>query len=162
MANETDYIKTAEDRILLHKKNLYEQNFKEKPIQTERSNPFVYQSIICMFIFISILILKLANLSGTNEMLSHLKAQLVRDDSAQILSYVENSENQFDVKTLFENEFVNPTNVVDANTSLEPVDDSESSNEEIDTTLIPKTEFTIDNDMLEEISKTNDDLLEKK
>lgn len=162
MTNETDYKKTAEDRILLHKKNLYEQNFKEKTIESPRSSPFVYQLIISMFIFISILVLKLVNLSGTNEMLNNLKTQLVKDDSEQIQSYLENPDNEFNFKTLFENELLNPTNVVDANTSSDTIDESITNNEEIDDKLAPKTEFTIDNDMLEEISKTNDDLLEKK
>lgn len=160
MINNREYNKTSMDRIELHKKKLYEGNYYENKVDENPNSPFVYQSIICMFIFSIILVVKLVNFDITNNFTSLLKEQIVKDDLPKIMSIVQESENlNFDIETIFGNNF-------DVNNDYSEVslDSNELTDENEDdyTTSIPKTEFTIDDNILEQISSDETSLLEKK
>lgn len=160
MINNRDYSRTNMDRIELHKKKLYEGNYYENKEDESTNSPFIYQSIICMFIFSIILVVKLVNFDITNNFTSLLKEQLAKDDLPKIMSLVQEGENlNFDIETIFGNNF--DVNNDYSEVSLNP-EELTDENEDDYTTSIPKTEFTIDDNILEQISSDETSLLEKK
>ncbi len=142
MISDENVLRAHRERIELHKRNFQDRNYRTTIENSEVNTPFVFQSIICMFIFACLLILKLTNLSFTNNLITELDNHLTKDSLPQIIEFA-NNINNYD--SLLDD--------LNANISNEVLDI------EKDITY-PATEFTIDENMISDINDY--ELVEKK
>lgn len=155
MLNDDNILKKQRERIELHRRNLEDGSFNSYN-EDEPKSPFIFQSIICMFIFASLIIIKLTNSQITNTLTTSIDSQLTVDKTQEIINFTQNLSNN-DIYKL-QADTISPS---DDSNITKTVDSSSTSDEEIIEQDVPTTEFIIDENMLSEIN-SDEDLLEKK
>lgn len=146
MINENNVKATTEERILHHKNMLDNRMIGAKSDKTYDKKPFIYQSIACMFIFAIILVVKLVNVTQTNDFTDKLSKLLEKDRTENIMAVLQNDDY---LNFNFENVFASPYNL-DSSENNENAANENIENETSET-AIPQTEFTIDVNMLDEV-----------
>ncbi len=144
--------RTHRERIERHKRIVEGRAYNVKDENEVQNNPFVFQSIICMFIFATLVIVKLTNTTFTDKIVLSINTTLEQDNMPEIVNFAKNINEKSNFGTL--------DNLEDNEIILDDTTNSES----VETDSIPATEFTIDENMLSDIDddSTKSDLLEKK
>ncbi len=144
---DNDIMREHRERIELHKQKYLNGNYSKRNDEQETGS-FAFRSILCMFIFATLLVLNLTDSTMTRNISTSIKTTITTDKLPYIINLVENA-NSYDLglnKLKTEAEAMK----IDAqNFSSEPTNPKE-----------PATEFTIDENMLNEINDS--DLLGKK
>lgn len=155
MILEDDVYKTQRERIERHKRT-YEDRTYNVNNEVEDSSPFIFQAIISIFIFASIVILKITNSDFTDNFIISVSTQIEKDSLPEMLTYVENFNNKISTVEFMETDNTEP--ILYENDTIQLEENAES----IETnTNMPTTEFTIDENMLKDIEEETT-LLEKK
>ncbi len=142
MINDENILRTHKERIELHRRSFDDKSYRTNQSDETSNSPFAFQTVICIFIFAFILVLKLTNATLSDKFTNTLSAHLEVDNSSQIISFIESSTNQTFA-------FTNTSNEVDTNSE----DDLKEIKLNDETVNIPSTEFTIDENMLDDITK---------
>lgn len=148
MINDSDIFRERKERIEMHKRSLEDGSLRNYSKSDEYKSPFAFQSIICLFIFAFILILKLTNIGITEDLRLTLSNQMEKDNLPQIMSFMKSAKNNF---TFSPYESIN---------GMEEIDEVENNIDENISDDIPSTQFIIDENMLSDI-KDSTAFLEK-
>lgn len=157
---------TQRERIERHKKNYMERSYNNGIEEQDKSNVFIFQAIICMFIFATLVIVKITNSQFTDKIILSINSFIEKDNLPELMTYAENLNNKLSFSTeqiKNESEKTGNTDItdnepVDSDYNLENSNDTSIDNQNIQT---KSTEFTIDENMLEDINKDSDILGKK-
>lgn len=156
MINENEILRERRERMEMHRRNLEDGSLKSYNKNEKYSSPIVFQSILCLFIFAFIVIMKLTNIDITQNLTLTLENQIEKDNLPQIMGFMDSAKSTFAFSP-YEN--IESVDQKKENVSVQE-SDVNVTNEDI-TDEYPTTEFTIDENMLSDISEDNG-LLEKK
>ncbi len=138
---DNDIMREHRERIEIHKQKYLDGNYN-KSIDTEDKGAFGLQTIICFFIFATLIVLKFTDSNFTSNIITSLDTSLSKDNLPYIITVVENvGEYDFGL------------NKLKTEAEALEVDAQNLSNQNIDP-QIPATEFTIDENMLNDINNT--------
>lgn len=157
MINDNDILRERKERIEMHKRSLEDGSLRDYNKDNNYSNPIVFQTIICLFIFAFILVMKLTNIDITENLKFTLNAQLEKDNLPEIMRFMENAKTDFSFSP-YENIEGSSHDEVNVDSTNDKVMNNANENTYNE---IPSTEFIIDENMLLEISEDTS-LLEKK
>lgn len=160
MINDNDILRERKERIEIHKRSLEDGSLRNYSEDNNYSNPIVFQTILCLFIFAFILVIKLTNIDITENLKLTLTAQLEKDNLPQIMSFMENTKNEFAFSP-YENIEGSSHDYIEESATSSDIENTISSDIENTYNMIPTTEFTIDENMLSDISEDTA-FLEKK
>ncbi len=151
MINDEEILKKRQERMNLHKRNLEDITYRSYYNQEkEEKSSFMFNTIICFFIFASIVVIKLTNTPFTDNLTNKLNFQLSKDNLPLIKEFVTNAKSEnFALDQIYSIKAENHTESEDTQT----VEVNENKN-------LPDTEFTIDENMLSDIN--SDEGLDKK
>lgn len=188
MIHQDDISKARKERIEMHRRNLEDGSLRVDKTENEHTSPIMFQTIICLFIFAFILLIKLTDIGITNDLAVVLSSTLEKDNLPKIINFIESSESSFafspynteqdnyseldNSKDSNTKEQVNVENI-EADTIQTDVENNEvndpqttdntfdSENDSSSVQELPATEFTIDENMLSEIGEDTSFLEQK-
>ncbi len=136
---DNDIMREHRDRIELHKQKYLDGNYN-KPSESQEDGSLLFRTIICMFIFASLLVLKLTDSSITKNFTTSVSSSLSNDNLPYIINLVENANN-YDFGL---NKLKTETDALEV--------DAQNLKNEVENIMEPTTEFTIDENMLKDIN----------